>query len=255
MDVSNIHLERISRRFDNDLRLTFGYDLTEVTHTLINLRLGFVSPVPSDYHWHLQYWANDLDLSLSERIRSGIHSWDGYSAAHGNALKKNDKRLRKIDICTPCPDGFEILSVSQCRDIEFTDFLKILQIKSIVSRYANAARKKSGAQILLPLRSSIEPTFRPDSGNIIEFPLGAQHDFNGVRLTSRELDTVRLLLELRSIKEISAMHQCSATAEWRRLNRIKEKFDCANMPLSKLFQKLKSEGVTRACLNTYITFP
>ena len=256
MEVSNIHLEQLSRKFKNDFHSIFISEFHEITHTVINLKNNYISTFPSDYKWHLQYWGEDLDLALAERVHSGLHDWRTYSNRHAHALKKNKSFFKKIDLCTPCKYGFELFSVSLDRDIGFLDYVNLFKIKSMVASYANTARKKFGERIALPLRSQIikkyEPAFSYEKNNNL-FNKCNKYLFDGITLTRMELETIYAILELKSVKEISYFHQCSHTAERRRIENIKSKFGCAGMPLSALFYTLKKAGVTAACLDAYIT--
>ena len=132
------------------------------------------------------------------------------------------------------------------------DLFYLNKIKSAISHYATKKiRGIDGDNIALPLRARIDsPLAHQTAGRDIHYK---KFKFGDISLSELELETIRYLLELKSIKEIAWLHCCSETAEKNRIIRIKEKIGCANMPLSRVFTTLKKYGIIAACLGTYIT--
>ncbi len=79
--------------------------------------------------------------------------------------------------------------------------------------------------------------------------------FGNIRLTRKEILTIRLLLSHRKIKEISAIQGCSEASEHKRIQRIKEKLGCPHASSGGVFNALKENGITLACLDTLVNLP
>jgi DNA-binding CsgD family transcriptional regulator len=250
MNADNPQLEKISTLFNKEFSYLFSQGYTEITHTLINQKEGYISTLPSNYQWHLTYWQNDLDLKLSERCREGMHSWTEYSHPHKKSLCKIGKNITKIDICTKTNDGYELFSVSQTQSNDLSQIVNAFKLKAAVSHYAARMQNLQYDKTRLPLRQKLSPIYI-DKITLPEYP---HFFFNGINFTPTEMNTIRLLLELKTIKEIATYHYCTLTAEKRRIEHIKQKLSCENQPLSKLFSVLRKRGVTAACLESYITY-
>ncbi|MBO3021199.1 hypothetical protein J0A81_21935, partial [Providencia rettgeri] len=79
--------------------------------------------------------------------------------------------------------------------------------------------------------------------------------FGNIRFTRKEIITIRLLLSHCRVKEISYMQGCSEATENKRIQRIKEKLGCSYTSPSGLFQALKENGITLACLESLVSYP
>lgn len=251
MDVRSNCLEKASKRFKNEFNKLFFNGYSEITHTKINLTEGYVSTLPSDYQWHIYYWENNLDLHLNERCTLGIHSWNDYSEIHKSIIENNDKNIIKLDICSKKNHEIELFSVSKEKNSTLSDLSETLRLKAFVGHYAHMIRNELGDDIAIPLRKQITENRYSDIQFENEYPYSY---FNGIKFTSLEMMTISLLLQLKTVKEIATSNGCSETAEKNRINRIKQKMNCENKPLSKLFSSLRENGVTGACLKNYIMF-
>ncbi|MBN6367861.1 hypothetical protein JZL89_21230, partial [Providencia rettgeri] len=79
--------------------------------------------------------------------------------------------------------------------------------------------------------------------------------FGNIRFTRKEMITIRLLLSHCRVKEISYIQGCSEATENKRILRIKEKLGCSYTSPSGLFQALKENGITLACLESLVSYP
>ncbi len=225
-----------------------------MTHTLVNLEEKTVSTLPSDYKWHLNYWYNDLDLKIHERCVEGVHYWTEYSNVHNRVFQgKKNLDMLKLDICTKIQCGYEIFSISMLKPRELLNTTNVFKLKAAVCHYASKSRKSWKASTHLPLRKQLQTsTSLPPQKkikNLYEYPC---FFFNGIVFTLKEMQTIRSLLELKTIKEIAAYHHCTPTAEKQRINRIRQKLNCEHFPFSRLFTVLKEKGILAACMDTYL---
>ena len=212
--------------------------------------------VTTNYQWHLNYWANDLDKHLSQRLTPGIMSWNRYDPVHQSIFKENmPSRKTKIDICTRHSDLFELMSVSTDTVLEFMDVGNLLTIKPKLSTLVRRTFHKHGTELALPLRC--EMSFVPDkvkeaAKDTLE-SIGTWQ-FGELILTDLEMDTIRQLLMCRSIKEIANKHNCNEKVERKRLDNIKRKMDSEGHPISYLFDRLKENGIVQTCLDSFIMY-
>lgn len=255
MNVGNGKLEAASAGLEDEFSSLFLNGYTEITHSIINVQEGVVLTLPSRYDWHLQYWGSDLDLRLMERCKEGVHAWTEYSQYHDDVLSKNVGAVTKFDICTPIEEGFELFSVSRTAAAsQFSAFVNIHKLKAAVSHYVTSITSRWKDNMLLPLRATTAESSNCDTVKLTSIGEYPHFFFNGITFSEIEMRAIKELLALKSLKEIAALNNCTTTAEKRRIVRIKQKLDCDNQPLSRVFEVLKQKGITAACLDTYITY-
>ncbi|AVX38240.1 TPA: helix-turn-helix transcriptional regulator [Yersinia enterocolitica] len=258
MDVKNNSVEINSFNLKRIFASYFDWDDMDVNYTKIDLDSRDIYAMPSNYEWHLIYFDDDLDLSISERIIPGMQCWRDYSSKHSEVLLKNDKRESKIDICTRHGNIYEILSINSKRKLSFSDVMTIYKWKPTIADYAYRVWHQD-LDIVLPLREKISPNKKiPNQKDDSTDELLTIHPymrFGNVRFTRKEMITIRLLLSHRKVKEISAIQGCSITAEHSRIQRIKQKLNCKHHSLGGLFNALKNHGITLSCLETLLAYP
>lgn len=247
LDVHNLESEKQCQSFAE--KFTYKGRKEQISFSIINIKKRTVLTLSTRYEWHLQYWESGLYRSLDERLHHGVHLWNTFSDDHSNISKKYLHSSNKIDICTQHADYFELFSFSSNKNLSSSTIMELGQLKPQVSKVAN--------QLWLNAKDTTLPMFNHNFSNINPLPTfhianSNKIQFGDVTLTPKEMATVHLLLELKSIKEIARYQHCSEANERKRVNVIKEKFNCANLPLSFLFNALRIQGVTLACLDAYI---
>ncbi|NIH03755.1 helix-turn-helix transcriptional regulator [Providencia rettgeri] len=246
MDIENRKIEKISARVKLDLYNYFDWNDIDIHYTVINVDERNIYTLSSDYEWQLIYWHHDMDLSLKERLFSGVQYWCNYSDAYQKILTKLDKGNKKIDICNRYNNLFEIFSLNANHKVPYEHLLTLYQWRSIVSEYAYKQWSENKT-VALPLRQKIE-LYEPEpiicrgkeTPNFIRF--------GQLSFSNKEALTIRLLLSHRNIKEISRIQGCSEDEEYRRLNNIKKKLNCEMVSQKECFSVMKEHGITLASL-------
>lgn len=136
--------------------------------------------------------------------------------------------------------------------------MKIYKYRPTIADYAHRVWEKND-ELLLPLRAdNISPVNLQGNSDDEKTELLDIHQymrFGNIRFTRKEIITIRLLLSHCRVKEISAIQGCSEASENKRIQRIKEKLDCPHVSSSGLFNVLKENGITLACLETLVRYP
>lgn len=252
MNVANARMACHSQQLRKHCASYFDWDNTDIAFSRIDTQIQSVLTLPSDYDWHLSYWDNNLDKQLNERLIPGIHTWTRYSPQHIQLLEKSDKKNIKIDICTRYDHFFDILSIQTSFPLTTPNLTQLLKIKGYLCAYATKIWKKNTDGIMLPLRKPLSSDdSKPDQK--YQHPQ-SRVQFGNIRLTEKEMFTIRCILSHRQIKEIAGLQQCSVTAEKKRLLNIKEKLGCTGQSAANFFAQLKKHGITETCLDDFITF-
>lgn len=253
MDIENNRMEKISTRMKLDLYNYFDWNDIGIHYTVINVDERNIYTLSSDYEWQLIYWHHDMDLSLKERLFAGVQYWSNYSDAYQKILTKLDKGNKKIDFCNRYNNLFEIFSLNANHKVPYDHLLSLYRWRSIVSEYAYE-KWSENKTVALPLRQKIELDETAPiicRGNEISNYIR----FGQLSFSNKEVLTIRLLLSHRNINEISRIQGCSEATENKCILRIKEKLGCSYTSPSGLFQALKENGITLACLESLVSYP
>ena len=247
MDVHNLDNEKICKHFADEFADTNTNE--NISFSKIDTKNRSILTLSTQYGWHLQYWDSGLYRHLNERLHHGVHLWNTFSDDHTKIANNILHSANKIDICTKHDDYFELFSFTSNKYLSPSLIMELGQLKPRVSKVAN--------QLWLGPKHISLPLFESSHNNTVQLPThkietSDKIRFGDVILTAKEMATIHCLLELKSIKEIARDHHCSESNERKRINVIKEKFNCANLPLSFLFNALRTQGVTLACLDAYI---
>lgn len=258
MNIESIVLEKTFSDFSNEFSKYFDWNDIDLTFFSVDIKKKEYYISSSNYEWQLLCWADDLDLLISERLKSSIQYWSNYSDAYAETLKKTEKNQLKIDICSRYDDIFEITTINAKKQFSLSEILAIYKYRPIIADYSHYTWKKN-PEIALPMRANIND----DNGllgktkNLAdEFINTHKHmRFGNIRFTRKEMITIRLLLSHCRVKEISYIQGCSEASENKRIQNIKEKLGCPYVSSSGLFTALKEQGITLACLETLIDLP
>ncbi|MCU5775162.1 hypothetical protein N5923_23105 [Erwiniaceae bacterium BAC15a-03b] len=251
MEIHTLQQASASSKFRNIVSNSVDLSYYDISFSIIDTDSLSVVAVTSNYEWHLCYWGHDLDKGLNQRLITGVKTWRNYDINHANIFAKFfPERKTKIDICTRHGACYEIMSVSSGNELEFAQVVSLLRLKPAISAVAKNLCRKKQDELSLPLRAhKVESV----AGKVTDFSRSNPDiwQFGHLTFTSLEMDTIRLLLMCRSMKEIAWLHQCSVKTEHNRLNNIKMKAGCPHHPNSSLFDILNRNGVTQACLETF----
>ncbi|MFJ1231110.1 hypothetical protein ACRBEF_17520 [Yersinia proxima] len=257
MDVKNNLMEKTILKLKKTFFNYFDWNSMDVNYARVDTLNKSIFAMPSNYEWHLIYFDENLDLNTSERLTPGVQHWNNYSYKFSEALKKSHKKGSKVDICTQHNSVFEIITVNSINRLSFADMVTIYKWKPVIADYAHREWCKH-QDIVLPLRENI--TLPMNRKKVIHssdelLNIHPYMRFGDLKFTQKEIITIRLLLSHRKVKEICAIQGCSLTSEHKRIQRIKEKLNCQHHSLGGLFNVLKENGITLACLDTQINFP
>ncbi|MFS2224912.1 hypothetical protein [Pantoea sp. B65] len=253
MEINTPQRARASLLFSDAIRHVLDPDNQDVSFSFVDTSLAKVIAFSTNYQWHLNYWACNLDKGMQQRLIPGVKTWQSYDYAHTAILKKFlPDRKTKIDICTRHGDCYEIMSLSCNYDIDFNNICRLFSLKPRLSAVASSLYHKRQDELALPLRDAVSAnryTAQPRD----TFQL-KKWQFGHLVFTDLEIDTLRQLLMCRSVKEIAYAHHCSVKVERHRIDNIKQKAGCQYHPNSALFDILNQHGVIQACLANCIIY-
>ncbi|WP_299491659.1 hypothetical protein [uncultured Shewanella sp.] len=224
-----------------------------IMHTFfgkLNLEKKIIYAISSDYDWLVQYWSSGLYKKIGHRINSGITSWNHMDLEHQSILKKQQIKY-KTDITDNYGNIVDIFSVATQRSLKDNDLLSLYAKKPIISSISSSIWCKFNIKPL-PLDQIECPT------KVKALDIDVKHEcfqFGNIKFTNKEMESIHWLLELNSLKEIAWKHQCSQTAERKRIDTIKAKLNCQGFSSSALFAALKENGITASCLQDYMIPP
>lgn len=252
MDVKDIRMEKACKKFISCL----DFDERNVIHvsfSRINREQNRISTICTDYDWHLMYWNEDVYKSVSKRFTEGINVWDGLDHRHKEQLKKT-RATQKVDITTGTGTSIDILSVATKKLINERVVISLLSLKPKVTYLSEKIwREERPKKLILPISTSPATSSGKENETSIRLDI-SNHSFGNITFSEKEMQTIQLLLQLKSLKEIAWFHQCSNTAERKRIELIKQKLGCSGKSASCLFEALKKYGITQACLSNYIKY-
>ncbi|MER5130249.1 hypothetical protein [Serratia marcescens] len=256
MHIDSIRQENASKTFR---ALTGGFldlDKSDISLSYVDLTQKHIIAVTTNYEWHLNYWENNLDTQITQRLLPGIINWSKYDSMHQLTFKKfMPKRACKIDICTKHNTLYELLSVSTDRELDFHEVRMLFMAKPKISATArHVIRKQNINKLTLPLRCTLLPPHHNPSSIYAPKSEIKTCQFGNISITDLEMSTIRQLFSYRSIKEIARTHNCSEKVERKRVSNIKRKMNCEHFPLSFLFDRLNENGVIQSCLDSYIIY-
>lgn len=244
MDVKNKIMEKASLKFKRDFHCYLDSNNIEVTCTRVDVPNNEINTISSDYEWVLNYWGQDLDLYLTERLTPGFKLWSAYSGHHNNMFF-NDRELKcRVDICMKYGRIYEIISFKLKRELFNKDIAQLCKLRGIFSDYANLNWHGEN-KIALPLRSPLSDTYCLIEKNGIYF--------GDVYLTRKELLSIKLLLLNKNIYEISAIQGSEIEDELRGVNAILAKFE-SNVE-NDFIKTLNYHGITLSTLNSFGLYP
>lgn len=258
MDINSSAMEKVCQSLIKDFYQYFDWNDIGINYSIINLSNKTVNVLSSDYDWLLTYWGEDIDLFINERLKAGVHYWDNYRDIFKILLKRGRNNNFKIDFCTQHGNILELISINTALKLSVSDMMTIYKWKPIISDYANRLWHKN-EDVILPLRADINKfiseknLINKDDVDILD--IHQYMRFGNIRFTRKEILTIRLLLSHRKIKEISAIQGCSEASEHKRIQRIKEKLGCPHASSGGVFNALKENGITLACLDTLVSLP
>lgn len=258
MNIQSIVMEELCNNLTNDFSQYFDWNDMGINYSRINLSEKSVNVLSSDYDWLLTFWGDDMDLRIGERLSAGMQYWSNYSNEYRAVLRKGKNSQFKVDFCTKHGDLFEIVSINSGKKLSVADMMTIYKWKPVISDYADRLWQKK-EELILPLRAEINTSanesdrINNDSADILD--IHQYMRFGNIRFTRKEILTIRLLLSHRKVKEISAVQGCSEASEHKRIQRIKEKLGCPHASSGGVFNALKENGITLACLDTLVSLP
>ncbi|UPS62408.1 helix-turn-helix transcriptional regulator [Providencia rettgeri] len=254
MNIENKHLELSCSGFGDKFLKYFDWNDIDVTYSRVDLINHSVRTISSNYNWVIMVWDDDLDKKVKERLIPGIQYWNNYSAEFQKTLSKTDKKEMKVDFCTQYGGVYEITSINSRKKFSSNELLELYKLRAVISDYSQHVWKDN-ENIILPLRADISLSQQIEDNNRDILDFHHYMRFGNIRFTRKEMITIRLLLSHCRVKEISYIQGCSEATENKRILRIKEKLGCSYTSPSGLFQALKENGITLACLESLVSYP
>lgn len=249
MNIHSIEIEEACAFFKKQV-MDKKDDIIHTFFCKLNIEKKTIYAISSDYHWLLEYWSSGLYKKIGHRSQTGIKTWDHMDLEHQSVLKNKNIKY-KTDITSNYGNIVDILSVATNRSLKEEDHLSLYAKKPIISSISSSIWCKYNIPAL-PLDNLECPT----KSQPIDINVKHEHSqFGNIKFTSKEMETIHWILELNSLKEIAWKHQCSQTAERKRIDTIKAKLNCQGFSSSALFTALKDHGITASCLKHYIMPP
>ncbi|MCG7499631.1 hypothetical protein MHO82_22460 [Vibrio sp. Of7-15] len=249
MDVHNTDMEAVCHVFKRHVEY-MGMDDLSVSFSRVDVQDKTVNTISTNYPWHIAYWESGLHKVLHRRLCPGLHLWESLDNKHLDTLRASTSDITKIDFVTQHGSKYDLLSVSAVSPISFGFVQEISHLKTQIEDLSEQCWGKHKEALILPYvgQTSVQRSLEMDE---LRVRRNEGYQFGRIKLSQDELDTIRHMLQWKSVKEISIINRSSEFDEARRINGIKQKFGCLNKPDSELFKQLVKQGVTLACLDSY----
>ena len=239
MDVHSKKIEAACKKFKEDL--SFPTTITHVSFSRLNKESKSLKALCTDYEWHLNYWSQELYKLINTRITTNNNNWICLGNAHQELMLDYGINY-KIDMTVKSQNIIDILSVASIKPLNKKEIDNLLSVSSKIGMLSKNIFKNFQIDDL-PLTINNNP----HNSEQINIKVNGvkKHLFGNVCYSEKELSTIQKLLELKSIKEIAWIHNCSLTAEKKRIDTIKKKSGCECGSLSALYKHLKLQGLVR----------
>ncbi|MCL9783678.1 hypothetical protein M9194_19825 [Vibrio sp. S4M6] len=248
MDIQSARVELACNTFKKHVS---SFNVNHVAVSSLCLETNKIDSLCSDYRWHVDYWGMGLYKKIGKRCEPGLRYWDELDNEHSRLVFEKTNSQLKVDFATRHGNFIEIFSIGMKNRNSRFEISEIIRAKPKVSNLLHIISKEHGLEkIQVPNTPSGELLVTSDSD--IE---GKYYRFGDIRFTKKEMETIRLLLQLRSPKEISWYHSCTYEAEKKRINNIKEKLGCKGSPLSSVHDALNFYGITLSCAINTLKYP
>ncbi|CAH0543112.1 hypothetical protein [Vibrio marisflavi] len=248
MDIKSESIEKACKAFKNHVS---EFNVNHVSVSSLNLETNELNCVCSNYDWHLEYWGTGLYKRYGKRCEPGVRYWNELDSEHSRILFESTESQLKVDFTTRHGQFIEIFSIGMNDKNARVEMCDIIRHKPRVSNLLYLISKEYDIDKIQVPR---EPTANLINQN--KAYIGGKHfNFGDIRFTEKEMQTITLILQLRSIKEICAFHKCNRAAETKRINNIKKKLGCEGSGLSKLYDHLNHYGVTLSCAISSLDYP
>lgn len=231
----------------------FNWDDVDIEYVRIDVKRGKINILSNNYNWVVTLCENDFGLTFKERITLGVKCWSDYPEFYKKMISKLYRD--KIDICIKYGDVYEIFSIGYVNKLPIGSIMTLYTCKPIIADYAFIIWNKNKKTTFNIKTDTFINSGRSQKDNVLVPSLLSIHGymrFGDVRLTRKEIITIKLLLSQYKLKEISAYHGCSLISEQKCIQRIKEKLGCSFTSASGLFHILKTKGITSAYLDELI---
>lgn len=248
MDIQSDNIEKACKVFKEHVS---GFDVNHVSISSLNIETNELSCVCSNYDWHLKYWSADLYKRYGKRCEPGVRYWNELDSDHSRILFETTKSQLKVDFTTRHGQYIEIFSIGMNDRNSRIEMCDIIRQKPRVSNLLYLIGKEYNVE-----KIQVPKTHTNCLTNNNDEYIGGKHlKFGDIRFTEKEMQTITLLLQMRTIKEICAFHQCNRAAETKRINNIKEKLGCAGMGFSMMYDRLNHYGITLSCAINSLNHP
>ena len=156
----------------------------------------------------------------------------------------------KLDISLYYDGIFEVLSVHSPTPTNTLDNKELYKALHFLSHESSKIRNsKQGDNYLLPLRDKkLNSIYRETSKPILSFDIKEENHFDGIKFHSIEIETIRHLLSMKNVKEISVIFRCSEHLVRKRIFNIKQKLGNAHMHPQEMFRLLKKHTFMSSCI-------
>ncbi len=235
--------ERACNKFNKLLSGSGLNDLHHIAFSRINPAESSVMAISNNYSWHVNYWESGLVNCLSERIQHEVKTWFQLSEPHRSRAKAEGLAC-KIDICTLHDGIYDLFSAGSRSPFTQNEIIDLNQVKPKISSLATELWIECAVSRL----TYEERIDHHSAAKDLSLDLTEKNAFGSIELSDKELQTIKLLLHWKSIKEIAFLEHVSENQVRRRIKSIKNKFGNERMSDSSLFEVLKKHGVILACL-------
>ena len=241
MNVDSIHIKKTAsdvKRWTHSKLEKLG--ITDVSYGYLNTKESFAHILPSNYDWFLFYYEQNLDLKAHSRLVTPRQCWKTVDSSLREALSYKFNGTHKLDISIYYDGIFEILSVQSQMSTHLIDNRALYKALHFLSHEASKSRKaKNGDNYLIPLRDDkLADIYRETSKPIFSSNKSDEKYLNGIQFHGIEIETIRHLLSMKTIKEIAILFRCSEQLVRKRVFGIKQKLGNSHMHTKEMFRLL-----------------
>ncbi len=254
MNIHHKNMKQISQDMEHSVVSKLSHcGISECNYSYYNIDSNTFMAIPSSYDWHCQYMEQDLDLSVSSRLNTGLHYWNTEETLYQLYKKyKGESDFTKLDFVIKTDFGFEMMSVTSLKGFDMNDLTNIKSYFHHVSYHANKILKEK-PNMVLELRDlkNVKDKYNSVTGHNISQYEYIKSKFNDVILTAKEQKYIEYSMHCLTHKEISFKEMCSEAAVRKVITNIKRKLGNESMPASKMLKLLKEKNALSVCSQGY----
>lgn len=121
--------------------------IKHISFSRVNTQTHTLKTISTSYEWHLDYWAEKLNLHVASRILSGVTDWQNKNKPHLQFLAEHHIPF-KTDYTFASGNHVDILSIATDRKLTPVDIAELGRIKPMVNYHVNQLWRQNAVESL-----------------------------------------------------------------------------------------------------------